>query len=124
MKAFRTVVVAVILGAMFSPSISLAKSEPAAQPVPARQIVQTGVVLANAVESTAKAVNAQQSSESSQYAQREQQSKDLQDFKGGAVYLYFDVPDQLHVGLMTAESHGGFYASFIRNAGFDFEQVD
>ena len=89
MKAFRTVVVAVILGAMFSPSISLAKSEPATQPVPARQIVQTGVVLANAVESTAKAVNAQQSSESLQYAQREQQSKDLQDFKGGAVYLYF-----------------------------------
>jgi len=89
MRAFRTVVVAVILGAMFSPSISLAKTEPAAQPVPARQIVQTGVVLANAVESTAKAVNTQQSSESTQYGQREQQAKDLQDFKGGAVYLYF-----------------------------------
>ncbi len=46
------------------------------------------------------------------------------EFASGAVYLYFDVPDQLHVGLMTADSHGGFYASFIRNAGFDFEQVD
>jgi hypothetical protein len=87
-------VVAVIIGAMFSPAIGQAKTEPAAQPAPARQIVQTGVALANVVGTTANAVNAQsaqstQSSESSQYAQREQQSKDLQDFKGGAVYLYF-----------------------------------
>ena len=93
MKLFRTVVVAVILGAMFSPAISLAKTEPAAAPVPARQIVQTGVTLAGAVASTATALNTQgaqntQSSESSQYAQREQQSKDVQDFKGGAVYIY------------------------------------
>jgi hypothetical protein len=91
MKAFRTVVVAVILSAMFSPAISQAKIDPATAPVPARQIVQTGVTLAGAVASTANALNTQstQSSESSQYAQREQQSKDVQDFKGGAVYLYF-----------------------------------
>ena len=90
MKTFRTVVVAVILSAMFSPAISLAKTEPAAAPVPARQIVQTGVTLSGAVASTATALNTQntQSSESSQYAQREQQSKDVQDFKGGAVYIY------------------------------------
>ena len=93
MKAFRTVVVAVILGAMFSPAISQAKTEPATAPVPARQIVQTGVTLAGAVASTANALNTQgtqntQSSEASQYAQREQQAKDVQDFKGGAVYIY------------------------------------
>jgi hypothetical protein len=90
MKAFRTVVVGVILSAMFSPAISLAKTDPATAPVPARQIVQTGVTLAGAVASTANPVNTQntQSSESSQYAQREQQSKDVQDFKGGAVYIY------------------------------------
>ena len=45
------------------------------------------------------------------------------EFTSGAIYRYFDVPDRLHIGLMTAESHGEFYASFIRNAGFDFEQV-
>src|SRR5215510_8770779 len=94
MKVFRTAVVAVILSAMFSPAIGLAKTEPAATPAPARQIVQTGLALANAVESTANAQSAQtaqstQSSESSQYSQREQQAKDLQDFKGGAVYVYF-----------------------------------
>ena len=91
MRTFRMAVVAVIMGAMFSPAIGLANTEPATQPAPARQVVQTGVALANVVGTTANAVNAQsaQSSESSQYAQREQQSKDLQDFKGGAVYVYF-----------------------------------
>ena len=84
-------VVGVIVGAMLSPAIGLAKTEPAAQPVPARQVVQTGVALANVVGTTANALNTQnaQGSESSQYGQREQQSKDLQDFKGGAVYVYF-----------------------------------
>ena len=46
------------------------------------------------------------------------------EFTSGAIYRYFDVPGCLHIGLMTAESHGEFYASFIRNAGFVFEQVD
>ena len=45
------------------------------------------------------------------------------EFASGTVYRYYDVPDHLHIGLMTAVSQGEFYASFIRNAGFDFEQV-
>ena len=45
------------------------------------------------------------------------------EFTSGAIYRYFDVPDYLHVGLMAADSHGEFYAGFIRNAGFDFELV-
>lgn len=45
------------------------------------------------------------------------------EFTSGAIYCYFSVPAYLHVGLMTATSHGEFYASSIRNAGFDFEQV-
>ena len=85
MKAFRTVVVAVILGAMFSPSISLAKTESRTPPVAAQQVNRTALALANAA---AGAVNAP-TSESAQYAQREKQSQDLQDFKGGAVYVYF-----------------------------------
>ena len=86
MKAFRTVVVAVILGAMFSPAMALAKSEPVTAPVAAaRTLASTGVALANAAASTMNA----QSSEGTQYAQREQQSQDVQNFKGGAVYVYF-----------------------------------
>jgi len=74
MKAFRTVVVAAIIGAMFSPAMALAKSEP-----------RTAVALKNVAASTMNA----QASESARYAQREQQSQDVQNFKGGAVYVYF-----------------------------------
>ncbi|MEO6364528.1 MAG: KTSC domain-containing protein [Luteimonas sp.] len=41
----------------------------------------------------------------------------------GAVYLYVDVPDELHVGLMAADSHGEFFASHIRDAGFEYEKI-
>ena len=45
------------------------------------------------------------------------------EFTSGATNRYFDVPEHVHIGLMTAESHGEFYARFILYAGFDFEQV-
>jgi len=45
------------------------------------------------------------------------------EFTGGEVYRYFDVPPELHVGLMTAVSHGAFFAAHIRDAGFEFERV-
>ena len=85
MKAFRTVVVAVILGAMFSPAVSLANTESRTPPVAAQQVRATTLALANAAASTANA----QTNEAAQYAQREKQSQNLQDFKGGAVYVYF-----------------------------------
>jgi len=78
-------VVAAVIGAIFSPAMGLAKTEARTPPVAARQIAETGLALANAAAST---VNAQ-SSEAAQYGQREQQSQGVQDFKGGAVYLYF-----------------------------------
>lgn len=46
------------------------------------------------------------------------------EFASGDVYRYFDVPDDLHVALMAADSLGGFFASHIRDAGFEFMQVD
>ena len=85
MKAFRMAVVAVVVGAMFSPAMALAKSEPRTPPVAAEQIASTAIALANAAASTANA----QTQEAAQYAQREQQSQGVRDFKGGAVYLYF-----------------------------------
>ena len=85
MKAFRTAVVAMVIGAMFSPAMALAKSEPRTAPVVTEQVTSTAVALANAAAST---VNAQ-TREAAQYAQREQQSQNAQNFRGGAVYLYF-----------------------------------
>lgn len=45
------------------------------------------------------------------------------EFASGMAYRYFDVPDYLHIALMAADSHGQFYADYIRNAGFDYVQI-
>lgn len=42
---------------------------------------------------------------------------------GGTVYRY-SVPWSVHVGLMTAGSHGEYSAMHIRDAGFDHKQVE
>jgi hypothetical protein len=83
MKTFRAVVVAVILGSFFSPAMGVAKAEPrlpAAATQPAAPAATTPVAANTASASRGEAAN---------YAAREQQSKDVQDFKGGAVYVYF-----------------------------------
>jgi hypothetical protein len=87
MRLLRMVVVAVILGSFFSPAIGLAKTEPRIGQVAARPIAAATLALANAAASAANA----QTGEAGQYAQREQQSQSqgVQDFKGGAVYVYF-----------------------------------
>jgi hypothetical protein len=78
MRLLRTVLVAVLLGSFFSPALGVARTEPRTQPVAAQP-------LAAAPAATPKA----ETGEAAQYQQREQQSQDLQNFKGGAVYLYF-----------------------------------
>lgn len=45
------------------------------------------------------------------------------EFASGAVYRYFDVPEDLYAGLMTAPSLGEFFSAHIRDAGFDFEAL-
>jgi len=82
MRIFRTVVVAVLLGAFFSPAVGLAKTEPRVAPAVTQPV--SGALAASQSSSSTSS-----SSEGAQYAQREQQSQDAQNFKGGAVYLYF-----------------------------------
>ncbi len=43
------------------------------------------------------------------------------EFAAGTVYRYFDVPEALYAGLMTAASHGEFFSDHIRDAGFEYE---
>ena len=45
------------------------------------------------------------------------------EFHSGEIYRYFDVPPELHVGLMSADSIGHYFAQHIRNAGFDVQHV-
>jgi len=80
MKSLQRLVVAVLLGIWCFPAVSLADTRPtprgelgsrAAAPSPAQQL---------ATETEA--------SEGARLAAREKQSQDLQDFKGGGVYIY------------------------------------
>ena len=45
------------------------------------------------------------------------------EFASGTVYRYFEVPEAVYAGLMTAASHGAFFGEHIRDAGFDYEQL-
>jgi hypothetical protein len=83
MKAFRTVVVAVILTAMFSPAMALAKSEPRTPPA-ATETVTLATALARAASMATTGTG-----EVAEYARREQKAQDLQNFRGGFVYVYF-----------------------------------
>ncbi len=45
------------------------------------------------------------------------------EFNNGTVYQYYDVPEDLYEGIMTAESHGKFLASYIKKGGYRYAQV-
>lgn len=45
------------------------------------------------------------------------------EFKEGGVYQYFDVPSRVHSGLMTASSHGGYFAANIKKGGYRYNRV-
>ena len=43
-------------------------------------------------------------------------------FKSGSVYQYTGVPESVYEALMSAPSHGKFFAAFIRNI-YPYRQV-
>ncbi len=43
-------------------------------------------------------------------------------FKSGSVYQYTGVPESVYEALMSAPSHGKFFAAFIRN-NYPYRQV-
>ncbi|MCY7355497.1 MAG: KTSC domain-containing protein [Lysobacter sp.] len=45
------------------------------------------------------------------------------EFVSGSTYRYFDVPDELYVALMAADSQGECFTMSIRDAGFDYQQI-
>lgn len=80
MKKIQGVVVAALLAIWCFPAVSFAKSLPA-DPAPLPAVV-TSTHAPVAAETSAP------TSESAQLAQREQQSQNLQDYKGGAAVVY------------------------------------
>ncbi len=45
------------------------------------------------------------------------------EFVAGRVYQYAGVPEHVFRGLMSANSHGAYFDSFIRDAGFAFLRI-
>lgn len=45
------------------------------------------------------------------------------EFLNGAIYQYYDVPEALYEGLMSADSHGKYFAEFIKKGGFRYARV-
>lgn len=45
------------------------------------------------------------------------------EFRNGSTYEYEDVPPEVHAELMKAKSHGKYFQSHIRNAGFTTHRV-
>ncbi|HYV28079.1 MAG TPA: KTSC domain-containing protein [Candidatus Eisenbacteria bacterium] len=44
------------------------------------------------------------------------------EFHGGRVYQYFNVPFAVYLGLMTADSHGSYFAANIRDQ-YQFRRI-
>jgi hypothetical protein len=45
------------------------------------------------------------------------------EFNDGSVYQYFNVPESVYRGLMQAASHGSYFDSHIKKAGYRYRQV-
>lgn len=45
------------------------------------------------------------------------------EFLNGAVYQYYDVPQSIYDGLMAADSHGKFFAAYVKKGGYRYAQV-
>ncbi|MBG0785621.1 MAG: KTSC domain-containing protein [Anaerolineaceae bacterium] len=45
------------------------------------------------------------------------------EFTTGAIYQYFNVPEDIYHGLMNAPSHGGFFSAYIKKGGFSYRKI-
>jgi len=45
------------------------------------------------------------------------------EFRDGAVYRYFHVPQHIYEGLMYAASHGRYFDAWIKKGGYPYSQV-
>lgn len=45
------------------------------------------------------------------------------EFNHGGIYQYYYVPISIYEGLMNASSHGTYFDSNIKKAGYDYKKV-
>jgi hypothetical protein len=44
-------------------------------------------------------------------------------FHSGAVYQYYNVPPNVHAGLMAASSHGSYLDTFVKKMGYRYRRI-
>lgn len=44
-------------------------------------------------------------------------------FLNGTVYQYYNVPQSVYNGLMSAGSHGGYLDAYVKKAGYTYRQI-
>jgi len=45
------------------------------------------------------------------------------EFLNGAIYQYYDIPETLYDGLMSADSHGKYLNEYIKKGGYNYSRV-
>jgi hypothetical protein len=45
------------------------------------------------------------------------------EFQNGSIYQYFDVPNNIYGGLMSATSHGRYFDAYIKKAGYSYKRI-
>ena len=45
------------------------------------------------------------------------------EFTGGAIYQYFEVPEEIYQGLLNAESKGQYFNLVFKPYGFEYQQL-
>ena len=45
------------------------------------------------------------------------------EFTNGSIYHYFDIPSELYLGLMTANSVGSYLDQHIKKANYRYKQL-
>jgi hypothetical protein len=45
------------------------------------------------------------------------------EFLSGGIYQYFNVPHNVHAGLMNASSHGTYFDRSVKKAGFKYKRL-
>lgn len=45
------------------------------------------------------------------------------EFRNGTIYQYFNIPESIYSGLMSASSHGRYFAAYIKKGGFSYKQI-
>lgn len=45
------------------------------------------------------------------------------EFLNGAIYQYFDVPQSVYDGLMSASSHGSYLDAYVKKGGYRYSKI-